>query len=508
MHAIVFALTALSVAPIQAAPSQDPAPSMRAVVEHIAAERHAIARLAVEHRAVAEAVSANAAQRHALSTQMRLLEEVVVAERSLAIGGHNIVLPPAGWAAQDPADSLWRAARTTLDNGDARRAAELYLRLRSERRFASSEYRSHAFYWEAYARQRIGGPEELRRARSALRSLRQAYPRFENMVEVERLESRLNGQLAAVGDTAATTRVTTSVNQAASQCPDQEMRVTVLESFISMPSEQAMPILKQVMARKDACNAPLREKAVFIISQKRSSEAEDLLLDAVRNDPEPKVREQAVFWLSQVNSEKSLVAIEEILRTATDSKLIEQAVFAASQHRSPRSAQILRDIAGRANAPTEVRKNAIFWLGQSRAADVSSFMRSLYGAVNDTELKEAVLFALSQNRDASNADFLFEIAMDNGEPIEMRKSALFWAGQKRALPLDRLGELYRTMSDREMREAIIFTISQRREPEAVERLIDIARSETDVKLKSTIIFWLGQSRDPRAIKFLGDLVTG
>lgn len=417
---------------------------------------------------------------------------------------------------QDPADSLWRAARAALDDGDARRAAELYRRLRTERRFANSEYRPHAFYWEAYARQRIGGNTELRNALRALGSLRSAYPQFENMVEVERLESRLNGELAAAGDAAAAERMAEQAQRAAVarsrrggvQCEDQEVRVTVVESLITMSAEQAMPLLKQVMARKDACNAPLREKAVFIISQKRSAEAEDLLLDAARNDPAQKVREQAVFWLSQVNSEKSLVAIEEIIRTETDPKLIEQAVFAASQHRSPRAAQILRDIAGNANAPREARKNAIFWFGQSRSAEVNTFMRSLYGSLNDTELKEAVLFALAENRDERNADFLFEIAMNPREPMEMRKSALFWAGQKRALPLDRLGQLYRSMSDREMREAIIFTISQRSDSEAIERLIEIARNETDVELRKTAIFWLGQSKDPRAVRFLGELISG
>ena len=425
-------------------------------------------------------------------------------------------MPPEGWMPQDPADSLWRAARTALDNGDARRAADLYRRLRTERRFANSEYRSHAFYWEAYARQRIGGNAELRNALTALSSLRRSYPQFENMVEVDRLESRLNAELAAAGDAAAAERMAQQAQRAAEargrrdgvQCEDQEVRVTVVESLITMSAEQAMPLLKQVMARKDACNAPLREKAVFIISQKRSAEAEDLLLDAARNDPAPKVREQAVFWLSQVNSEKSLVAIEEIIRTETDPKLLEQAVFAASQHRSPRAAQILRDIAGRANAPREARKNAIFWLGQSRSAEVNTFMRSLYASLNDTELKEAVLFALSQNNDERNADFLFEIAMDPREPMEMRKSGLFWAGQKRALPLDRLGQLYRSMTDREMREAIIFTISQRRDSEAIERLIEIARNETDVELRKTAIFWLGQSKDPRAVRFLGELISG
>lgn len=415
-------------------------------------------------------------------------------------------LPPEGWLPQDPADSLWRAAREALDDGDPRRAAELYRRLRTERRFASSSYRSHAYYWEAYARHRIGGASELRSALATLDGLRRTYPQFENMVEVERLQARVNAELAAAGDARAAEQTRRAATPSAQQCPDQEARVTVVESLITMSSEQAMPLLKQVMANRNACNAPLREKAVFIISQKGSSEAEDLLLDAARNDPDPKVREQAVFWLSQVNSEKSLVAIEEILRNATDEKLMEQAVFAVSQHRSARAAQILRDIAGRSNAPHEARKNAIFWLGQSRGSGVNTFIRDLYGSLNDQELKEAVLFALSQNSDAGNADFLIEVALNEREPVAMRKSALFWAGQKRALPLNRLGELYGSIDDREMREAIIFTISQRREPEAVERLIEIARTERDVELRKTAIFWLGQSKDPRAVRFLGELI--
>lgn len=421
-------------------------------------------------------------------------------------------LPPEGWLPQDPADSLWRAAREALDDGNPRRAAELYRRLRTERRFASSSYRSHAFYWEAYARHRVGGASELRSALAALEGLRRAYPRFENMVEVERLQTRITADLAGTGDAAAATRQAEQARRAVTpsgqQCPDQEVRVTVVESLITMSSAQAMPLLKQVMANRNACNAPLREKAVFIISQKGSGEGEDLLLDAARNDPDPKVREQAVFWLSQVNSEKSLQAIEEILRTATDEKLMEQAVFAASQHRSARAAQILRDIATRSNAPHEARKNAIFWLGQSRGGDVNTFMRELYGSVNDQELKEAVLFALSQNNDVNNADFLLDIALNGREPMEMRKTALFWAGQKRALPMDVLGELYGSVSDREMREAIIFTISQRNEPAAVQQLIDIARTERDVELRKTAIFWLGQSKDPRAVRFLGELIGG
>jgi HEAT repeat protein len=416
-------------------------------------------------------------------------------------------LPPESWAPQDPADSVWRAARRALDAGNAREAAALYRRIRTERRFAQSEYRSHAYYWEAFARQRIGGTTELQAARSVLAELRREYPRFENMTEVERLLGRVNGELASSGDRAATEQINRQMAEAG-QCPDQELRVAVVEALLMTPTEQAMPTLKAVMSRRDGCSAELREKAVFIISQKRSTEAEDMLLEAARNDPSPKVREQAVFWLSQVNSDKAVTAIEEILRTSNEPKMLEQAVFALSQHRSPRAAQILRDIATRPNTPAEARKNAIFWLGQSKSADVSGFLRSLYSSLNDRESKEAVLFALSQNRAEGNADFLLQIASDSREPGEMRKQALFWAAQQGALPLARLGELYQSMPDREMREQIIFAISQRREPEAVDRLMEIVRRERDVELRKNAIFWLGQSRDPRAARFLAELIGG
>src|SRR5690606_19134229 len=153
-------------------------------------------------------------------------------------------------------------------------------------------------------------------------------------------------------------------------------------------------------------------------------------------------------------------------------------------------------------------RNAIFWLGQRKGSDVPQFMRELYGSVTDTGLKEAVLFALSQNPAPENATFLLEIATNAREPMELRKSALFWAGQQGRLPLERLAQLYGSVNDREMREAIIFTISQRREPEAVEQLIGIARIERDVELRKTVIFWLGQSRDPRAVRYLGEVIGG
>lgn len=424
-------------------------------------------------------------------------------------GFDDNVLPPESWALQDPADSLWRAAREALNANDLATAAGMYRRIRTESRFSGSEYRAAAFYWEAFVRHRIGTPAEMRSARDILERLKRSHPRYENMGEVDRLASRIDADLATRGDASAGQRASASAAQAAAaQCPDQEMRIAALESLIAMPTESAMPLLVQVMGRKDDCSAALREKAVFVIAQQQAPEAEQLLLDAAR-DPSPKVREQAVFWLSQVNTDRAVSALEEILRTSSaDPKMVEHAVFALSQHSSERAARLLRDIAGRGNASVEARKAAIFWLGQRSDAEAGDYLRGLYPSLNDAQLKDAVLFAMSQRREARSADFLLEIAMNEREPLEARKQALFWAAQQRALPLSRLVELYDRMPSRELKEQIIFALSQRQEPEAVERMIEIARRERDVELRKQAVFWLGQSRDPRAVRFLTELIGG
>ena len=156
---------------------------------------------------------------------------------------------------------------------------------------------------------------------------------------------------------------------------------------------------------------------------------------------------------------------------------------------------------------SEVRGDAIFWLGQSPNAENSAALRGLFGDLQDDEAREKLLFALSQNRSEANQRFLLERAKDRSLDTELRKSALFWAGQS-GVPIRDLGEIYDSAGeDRALREQVIFTLSQRRDAAAVEKLIDIARKEPDRDLRKNAIFWLSQSRDPRAAKFLEDLIN-
>src|SRR5207247_5673980 len=105
-------------------------------------------------------------------------------------------------------------------------------------------------------------------------------------------------------------------------CPDEDdeddVRIAALNGLLQMDATNALPILKKVLAKRDGCSAGLRRKAVFIVSQKRGGETEDILLDVARNDPDSEVGQQAVFWLSQEGSDRAAAAPESRPRGTTD----------------------------------------------------------------------------------------------------------------------------------------------------------------------------------------------
>jgi HEAT repeat protein len=416
-------------------------------------------------------------------------------------------MPPAPWAKADPADSLYRLAREAMSRGDYKRAAEIFHRI--PERYPQSAYATQSIYYEAFALYRIGGDDDLSTARDRLKQLKQRDAKIWKS-DGAVLLTRVCGELAKRGDEDCAVDIENTAQedrpaQGNASCGDIDDKIAALNALLQMDAERAMPILKKVLERRDPCSAELRRQALFLVSQKRTDETATILMNAARNDPDPEVREKAVFWLSQVSGSTPL--LEQILKGNADQNIKEQALFALSQQNEPRAQQILREFALRDSESEELRDKAIFWLGQRRSTENTEFLRSLYSRLTNQDLREKVLFSLSQQRGVGNEQWLMNIAVNPKEDIELRKKALFWAGQS-GVPIPELSKLYDRMGDSEMKEQVIFVLSQRQSDRAaIDKLFDIAKSEKDPDLRKKAIFWLGQSRDPRVQQFLLDLIN-
>ena len=448
---------------------------------------------------------------------------------------------PKSWAPADSADSLWREGRNAISDENWRLAQRLFSRIHDD--YPKSAYAADSYYWEAFALSRRGGTDNIR---DAVSLLTRQQERFASASSVKNGDSksllvRLQGTLARNGDANAAADITaraggvsggveggvgaggsgsngsragSRASRRSSDTPpgckseDDDDRVEALNALLQMGSDDALPILKKVLARRDACSEVLRRKAVFLVSQKRGDDAADILVETAKSDPDKETREQAVFWLSQVNSDKAVPLLEQILKTSTDEDMQDKAIFALSQKSGDNAQQGLREYASRDDVSEHLREQAIFWLGQRHSDENAKFLRDLFAKTTNNEAKNKILFSISQTRNDGNDQWLLDQAVNEKNSMELRKQALFWAGQTGSVDMAKLGALYDKASEEEFKKQVIFVLSQRgRSPEAVDKLIDIAKNETNRSLRKDAIFWLGQSHDPRALKALQDLIN-
>jgi len=466
---------------------------------------------------------------------------------ALMTGQLATALRPADeWFPQDTADALYRRGRAEFNRGNLEAAIELFRQLRQERE--DSSYLPQAMYYEAFALSRMRNERSYRSALQLLDEFRARYAEDGGYAsrDAEALYTQIQGYLARLGDSEAAaalsvraselgaTQTSLQVSQLALQSElvarqaqqlalgssmalrggvllqggdEDDIRMQALNALYQMDAENAVPILREVLANKDSSRISMRKRALLILSQKRADGREDILLDVARNDPDLGVREQAVQWLSMVRTDRAVAALDSILQFATEESLQEKAILALSQHRSDRAGEILRDYARRSDVSVDTRAQVIMWLGQRRSADNGAFLRELYAELGDSVLKERTLLALSRTRNEENVQFLMGIVMDSGENMRTRTRALFWVGQMRGVDLP-IYDLYGRVTEPEMKEQLIAVYGQRgRDSVAVDQLIAIVRTEQDPELRGKAIFWLGQTRSPRAAEVLREIIN-
>ncbi len=439
---------------------------------------------------------------------------------------------PEAWLQQDPGDSLYKAAREALNKEQYRPAADLFHQILE--RYPNSGYAGDALYWEAFARYRLGTTDELRVGLESLMRQERQYPNAGTRSEAQVLATRIRGQLARRGDAAAAEQLVVQSGimarstgereraeqrererqqavqqrlQTGQRSEEDEIRLAALDALLMMDSEQAIPVLQDILQRRDAESAELRQRAVLILGRKQTPETEKIMLGVVKNDPDPEVRGMAVMMLAQSESEVAFQALAEVVRTSDSPELKERAVYALAQRKDARSATLMREIARQQGQNPEVQALAVMVLGKSQDPANLDFIRELYGSTTAPEVKERILYSLASGKRPEDRRWLLDRALDPKESIDVRRQALFMAGQQKDVPVADIVAIYDGVQDREMREQMLHVLAMRDEPAAVDKLMDLARNDPDPQIRQHAILVLGRSKDPRVAEFLVELIN-
>jgi HEAT repeat protein len=262
------------------------------------------------------------------------------------------------------------------------------------------------------------------------------------------------------------------------------------------------------LARNEDRRSDVRSSALYWMSGVAPPEAAAPLATLARSGNESrKLREGVVMALAHLRDGAGVSALIEMTRRDDERWLRERAIFWLGNAHDDRARATLRTLAASDTLARDLRDQAIFALGfLDQRGDNGPFLRSLYGRVDDNRLKDKLIQSIAQLDDDADQRWLVGRVLDSNEPVDRRKQALFWRGQKKSSPLGELIALYPRLESRELKDHYVFVLSQRHESDAVDKLIDLATNDPDREIRSKATFWLGQSKDSRAAKFLEERI--
>jgi len=134
-------------------------------------------------------------------------------------------------------------------------------------------------------------------------------------------------------------------------------------------------------------NREVKKQIIFAVSLDRSEDglssnrsSDDginFLVKVAESDSDRELRKQALFWLGQRAGKRSLEVLGAVVeKSDDDTEVQKQAVFAISQRAKDEAVPLLIKIA-RTHPKPAVRKQAMFWLGQTGDERALEFFKEI-----------------------------------------------------------------------------------------------------------------------------------
>lgn len=184
----------------------------------------------------------------------------------------------------------------------------------------------------------------------------------------------------------------------------------------------------------------------------------------------------------------------------------DDALLAVALAAGPSPAVSLLQIAENGRAPVRMREDAVYWAAET-GADVAQ-LRMVYDRVGDARVREQILFAYSRAEDQASTRELLRVARGKGNLELRKRAVFWLGQKTDPEITLELGNLVSTPKlDARVREHAILVLSQRPVEEGVPALIHIARNNPDRRLRERAIALLGSSGDPRAVELYESSLT-
>jgi len=285
---------------------------------------------------------------------------------------------------------LYDEGREALDEDEFRQAERSFTELVK----LNGPQTDAALYWMAYAQNREGKKEA---ALGTIGELKKRYPQSRWKKDGEALEIEVRSATGA------------KTNPEAQN--DEELKLLALQGLMNSSPDKAIPLVQGIL---NGTGSPrVKSKALFVLAQNGSPEAEEVLGKIARGQSNPDLQRKAVSYLAMFGGKRSGKILAEVYTSSSDPE-VKRAVIRSYIISGDR--EQLASLA-KSEPNQELRKEAIRNLG---VIGGQAELQPMYAKETDRGVKEEILNAYFIGGDAKG---LIAAARAEKDP-ELKKKAV------------------------------------------------------------------------------------
>ena len=299
-------------------------------------------------------------------------------------------------------------------------------------------------------------------------------------------------------------------------CEDVSVQLAALEAVMRYDEVTRMKVLRDVLAREDACSRRLHAEAVGLVGRQATDEAEVVLLRVSQDHSERSVRRAALQELWRFDSYGAYTRLWRTLQDSDDDALQRDAIDGLRRSRYAAGATGIQNALVSAaldrSNDDRVRQSAMYALRLRDHVEAAAFI-PIYERIESDDLKEYLLSQVAikvrAKEDMETAAWARSVAFDPEESADVRSEAFTaWAAHP-TVTVAYLRNLYGELTEAFLKRQAIYAIYQRMESDASvpAALMELIRNEPDEEVRERGIYWLGRTESEDAVDFLLELLN-
>ncbi|HET9184148.1 MAG TPA: tetratricopeptide repeat protein [Candidatus Angelobacter sp.] len=364
-------------------------------------------------------------------------------------------------------EQLYQAGTGALDHGNYDVAVQKFDQVSA----MHGRRADAALYWKAYALSKAGNKAE---AEATIAELRKSYPQSKWLRDAGALEVEMKG--AAVNP---------------QNISDEELKLLALQSLMNAEPDKAVPMLDKII--RGNYSPRLKDKALFVLSQNSSSQAQQILLSLAKANNDPELQKRAIRYLGMGGSRNN--AVLKQIYDGTTNVSVKKAVFQGWLMSGDK--QDVLAVARTETSP-ELRREAIRYVGMMGGREE---LRAIYNSARDASTRREVVRAMLLCGDAPDLEEIVNIEKDP-EVLEQAINTLGMVGGEGSMAA--LTKIYNSHSDLATKRRVINAMFLHG---SAKEMVAMARKETNPELKRDWIQKLSLMNSPEVTEYMQEILN-